>query len=72
MIAELRWRIAEDARRYGGTLPREAAVAWGGYLAGLIEWDVISVGEHEQLSRLLPPVDESPVTHILISWNDAD
>ncbi len=73
MVAELRWRIEEDARRYGGTLPREAAVAWGGYLAGLIEWAVISVAGHEALSRLLPRVDNSPVTHILIGWEeDAD
>jgi hypothetical protein len=70
MVAELRERIEEDARRYGGTLPREAAVAWGGYLAGLIEWDVLSVAEHERLCRLLPPVDDSPVLHILIGWDE--
>jgi hypothetical protein len=68
MVAELRGRIEEDARRYGGTLSRDAAIAWAGYLAGLIEWDVLSVAEHERLCRLLPPVQDSPVTHILIGW----
>jgi hypothetical protein len=70
MVAELRGRIEEDARRYGGTLPREAVIAWEGYLAALIEWDVLSVAEHERLCRLLPPVADSPVTHILIGWED--
>jgi hypothetical protein len=55
----------------GGALPREATVGWGGYLAGLIEWDVISIAEHEQLCRMLPPVENSPVTHILIGWDEA-
>lgn len=72
MVAELRGRMEEDARRYGGTLPREATVAWQGYLAGLIEWDVLSVAEHERLSRLLPPIEDSPVTHILIGWEDEE
>lgn len=68
MVAELRGRMEEDARWYGGTLPREAAVAWEGYLAGLIEWGVLSVAEHERLCRLLPPVDDSPATRILTGW----
>lgn len=35
MVARLRERIQEDARRHGGTLLREAAIAWEGYPAGL-------------------------------------
>jgi hypothetical protein len=72
VVAELRGRIEEDARRYGDTLPRDAAIAWAGYLAGLIEWDVLSVAEHERLCRLLPPVEDSPVTHVLIGWEKDD
>jgi hypothetical protein len=64
--AELRGRIGADARAYGGTLPREAVIAWEGYLAGLIEWQVLSVAEHERLCRLLPPIGDSPVMHILL------
>lgn len=72
MVAELRGRIEEDARRYGGSLPREAAVAWEGYLAGLIEWDVLSVAEHAALCGVLPKIQNSPVTHILIGWDDGE
>ncbi|HEX5869452.1 MAG TPA: hypothetical protein VFY65_03490 [Longimicrobium sp.] len=72
MVAELCGRMEEDARRYGGALPREVTVAWQGYLAGLIEWDVLSVAEHERLSRVLPPIEDSPVTHILIGWEDEE
>lgn len=64
--------VAEDARRCGGTLSREAAIAWQGYLAGLIEWDVLSMGEHERLCRLLPSVDDSPVTYILLGPEAGD
>lgn len=56
---ELRERIAAGAVSYGGTRPREAAIAWEAYLAGLIEWDVLSVGEHERLCALLPPIEDS-------------
>jgi hypothetical protein len=70
IVAELRERMEEDARRNGGTLSREAAIAWQGYLAGLIEWDVLSIAEHERLCGVLPPVEDSPVTHILPGWED--
>lgn len=72
MVAELRQRIAEDASRYGGSLPREAIIAWEGYLAALIEWDVLSVGEHQALCGLLPRIEDSPATHILLGWEDED
>lgn len=72
MVAELRERIEEDARRYGGSLPREAVVAWEGYLAALIEWDVLSVAEHAALCGLLPKIEDSPVAHILIGWEDGE
>lgn len=71
MIAELRGRMEEDARRYGGW-PREAVIGWEGYLAALIEWDVISVGEHERLCRLLPRIENSPAIRILTGWDEAD
>lgn len=72
MVAELRERIAADAAGYGGTLPREGIIAWEGYLAALIEWDVVSVGEHERLCDLLPRIEDSPVTHILPGRDEAE
>lgn len=64
--AELRWRMEADARAYGGTLPREAIIAWEGYLAAMIEWGTLTVAEHARLCKLLPPIEDSPVTHILL------
>lgn len=64
--AELRWRMEADARAYGGTLPREAIIGWEGYLAALIEWGTLSLAEHARLCKLLPPIGDSPVTHILL------
>lgn len=72
MEAELRARIQADARAYGGTLPREAVVGWEGYLAALIEWGLLSVAAHARLCGLLPPIDDSPVTHILLGREDGD
>lgn len=66
IVRELTDRIRADARAYGGTLPREAAIGWEGYLAGLIEWGVLTVSEHAALCDLLPGVDQNPVRHILL------
>lgn len=71
MLAELRERMEEDAHRYGGW-PREAVIVWEGYLPGLIEWDVLTVGEHERLSRLLRPIENSPAARILTGWEEPD
>lgn len=63
---ELRERIQADARAYGGVLPREAIIAWEGYLAALIEWSHLSTAEHARLCDLLPRIENSPVTHVLL------
>lgn len=68
---ELRGRIQADARAYGGTLPREAVIGWEGYLAALIEWGRLSVTEHARLCDLLPSIEDSPVTHILLGREEA-
>lgn len=72
VVRELSERIRTDARAYGGTLPREAAVAWSGYLAGLSEWDVLTPWEHTMLHSQLPDLDDNPVRHILLGREEAD
>ncbi|MEW5929913.1 MAG: hypothetical protein AB1941_20865 [Gemmatimonadota bacterium] len=52
---ELRGRIRDSARFHGEPLPREMALAWHGYLAAALEWGLISVAQHEELSGMLPP-----------------
>ena len=63
---ELAERIAAAAQVHGGTLPERSALAWRGYLAGLIEWDIISVAGHDRLVALLPAIDDTPVREILL------
>jgi hypothetical protein len=63
--AELAERIRADESHFGGMLPERFAIAWRGYLAGLLEWGVIDPPAYTELSALLPPVDDDPATAIL-------
>jgi hypothetical protein len=63
---ELRRRIQADSDHFGGTLPERTALAWDGYLAALLEWGLLSVADHERLTRLLPPIADNPVVDILL------
>ena len=67
---ELQGRIQDDIDHYGETPPERVAIAWSGYLAALLEWDLISVGDHERLSWILPPIDDNPVHDILVGRGD--
>ena len=60
----LKTRITAD--RKGGGLDERSALCWSGYLAGLLEWDLISVEDHRRLSELLPAIDDNPAVRILI------
>jgi hypothetical protein len=72
----MRNRIESTIRYFGGKLPREAASAWDGYLAALIEWGLLSPNEHASLVALLPkdryprPADD-PVMQILLGWKSS-
>lgn len=63
--AELTHRIRKDEQHYGGSLPENATIAWRGYLAGLLEWDVIDVRTYEALTALLPAAADDPAVAIL-------
>ena len=65
-LGELRSRIQEDIDHFGGRLPTPYALVWGGYLAALIEWGMLSVDEHARLTDMLPKVADNPVVTILI------
>lgn len=62
---ELAHRISADAAHFSGRLPRSYAIAWRGYLAGLLEWGLISVSDYEALTKLVPPVEDDPAAAIL-------
>jgi hypothetical protein len=63
---ELAARIHADATHFAGELPRDYAIAWRAYLAGLLEWGVLDVASHTALVGLIPPVDDDPAVTILL------
>jgi len=63
---ELLSRIRQDIDFFGGNLPERNAIAWRGYLAGLLEWGVLDVAAHDQLVAFLPEIADDPVRDILL------
>ena len=62
---ELGHRIDADIVHFGGVLPERNAIAWRGYLAAMLEWDMIPVAAYDELVARIPPVDEDPSIVIL-------
>lgn len=63
---ELKERIQREAAHFGGVLPERVAIAWDGYLAALLEWNLISVSDHAEASRMLPEIPDNPVMAIFL------
>jgi hypothetical protein len=62
---ELVDRIQADIDHFAGNLPERTAISWHGYLAAMIEWQLISVADYRSLLRLIPAIDDDPAIHIL-------
>lgn len=60
--AELERRIREHLQWHPGS--DTVALVWQGYLTGIFEWGLISVGDHDALSKLLPRVGVKEVVEI--------
>jgi len=71
-LEELEYRIRRDIEHYGGILPERVSIAWGGYLAGLLEWGLLSVPAHHQVANMLPNVDDHPVYAIMLGRDGPD
>jgi hypothetical protein len=65
IAAELVDRINADVKHFDGVLPERTAIAWRGYLAAALEWDVISVEQYDSLLAQIPPVSDDPAIAIL-------
>ena len=63
---EIRGRISRDIEHCDGELPNGHALAWTGYLAALFEWELISLAAYEELSSLIPNVNDDPAVRILM------
>ncbi|MCG8352080.1 MAG: hypothetical protein MI924_30305 [Chloroflexales bacterium] len=63
---ELLARLQVDIDHFEQNMPRENAIAWRGYFAALLEWNVIAVATHDALWSLLPAIESDPVDAILL------
>lgn len=46
-------------------MPQGTAIAWRGYLAAMLEWNLISVAQYDELLLGIPPVLNDPAVAIL-------
>jgi len=65
VAAELMNRINADVKHFEGVLPERTAIAWRGYLAAALEWDLITVEQYDSLLVRIPPVNDDPAIAIL-------
>ena len=65
IAAELMYRIDADIEHFGGALPERTAIAWRGYLAATLEWNVITVEQYDTLLVRIPHVSDDPAIAIL-------
>lgn len=63
---ELRERIEAEFSHFGGALPERVALVWDGYLAALLEWNLITPSQHKELSDMLPEIPDNPVMSIFL------
>jgi hypothetical protein len=63
---EIKDRIKSEMSHFGGTLPERVALVWDGYLAALLEWDLITPAQHKELSGMLPEIPDNPVMAIFL------
>ena len=68
-LAELQDRVRQSLSYHGGVLPKETVLVWYGYFAALLEWGLISVGDHSTLSEMLPEIPDNPVVRIFLGWD---
>lgn len=62
---EIKSRIETDVQALGGNLPERFALAWHGYLAALLEWQIIEIPQYDELFEILPEIYEpNPITTI--------
>ena len=68
--SELRSRIERHLAITDSIARDRLTIAWSGYLAGSIEWGLLSVSEHAELRKLIPPIEDDPSVHILLGTPD--
>lgn len=64
--SELKSRLQSEVVHFSGNIPERVAIAWDGYLAALLDWNLISPDQHKELSSLLPEIPDNPVLAIFL------
>jgi len=64
-LEEIRRRI-EKAKTANEPFDERQACCWQGYLAALLEWDLISPNDHKQLAELVPVEEPDPSMSIFL------
>jgi hypothetical protein len=65
IASELSYRIQVDVEHFSGAMPERTALAWRGYLAAMLEWNLLSPAQHDDLVARLPAVIDDPSLAIL-------
>lgn len=66
VVTELSYRIQADIDHFGGNMPEITAVSWRGYLAAMLEWNLIPVAAYDELLARIPAVKDDPAVAILM------
>jgi hypothetical protein len=70
---ELQNRILDDViEDYTGATLEQVALVWHGYLRALYEWEIITLLDYDQLTALLPCIQDNPVRRIFSGWSPKD
>jgi hypothetical protein len=68
---EIEHRINSDKSFFKGNLPERFSVAWHGYLAAMLEWQIINFAHYDELFNLLPKIEEpDPIATIFSGRED--
>ncbi len=63
---ELRFRLSAELNYHQGLPPERTVLAWRGYLAAMLEWQLLPQESYDQLARQLPDIEDDPVIAILL------
>lgn len=66
VFSELSYRIQADIDHFGGGMPEKTAITWRGYLAAMLEWNLLPVAQYDALLARIPPVNDDPAVAILM------
>lgn len=67
IVKNVRFRIQEQIDYFGGVLPERHAIAWGGFLAALLEEGILVHQHYIELTNMLPEIPEpNPIADVFI------